>query len=214
MSQVLHIDASPRGVGEASAKHSRSISRTLAQEFIAGWQAAHPTDTTTYRDLGHNPLPYVDESWIAAAFSSPADHSPELKAAISLSDTLVEEFLAADRYVFAVPMYNLNIPAAFKAYIDQIVRAGKTFAIGANGYEGLVLGKKLLIITAQGGIFRAGTPAAGYNFHEPYLRAIFGFMGVTDVTFITADGLNLGEETREKSLVDARGAIKNAIASW
>ncbi len=206
MSQILHIDASSRG--------DRSISRTLGQEFITGWQAAHPGDTVTYRDLGHNPLPYVDENWIAAAFSSPADHSPELKTAISLSDSLVEEFLAVDRYVFAVPMYNLNIPAVFKAYIDQIVRAGKTFAVGANGFEGLVTGKKLLIITSQGGIFRDGTPAAAYNFHEPYLRTIFGFMGVTDVTFITADGLNMGEETREKSLVEARSVIKEAIANW
>jgi FMN-dependent NADH-azoreductase len=206
MSQILHIDASPRG--------DRSISRSLAQEFIASWQTAHPDDTVAYRDLGHNPVPFVDENWIAAAFSSPADHSPELQAAISVSDNLVEEFLAADRYVFAIPMYNLNIPAAFKAYIDQIVRAGKTFAVGANGFEGLVTGKKLLIITSQGGIFKPGTPNAAYNFHEPYLRTIFGFMGVTDVTFITADGLNMGDTVREQSLIDAKNAIKEAIANW
>ena len=113
-------------------------------------------------------------------------------------------------------MYNLNIPAAFKAYIDQIVRVGQTFSVSANGYEGLVEGKKLLIITSQAGMFRPDTPtaAAAYNFHEPYLRAIFGFMGVTDVTFITADGLNLNEETRVKSLEEARDAINKAIASW
>lgn len=206
MAHILHLDSSPRG--------DRSISRALAQEFITGWQAAHPGDTVTYRDLGHNPPPFVDEAWIAAAFSSPAEHTPELKAAISFSDTVVEELLAADRYVFAIPMYNLNIPAAFKAYIDQIVRAGKTFAIETNGFKGLVEGKKLLIITSQGGILRPGTPLAAYNFHEPYLRTIFGFIGVTDVTFITADGLNQGDEIREKSLASAREEIKTAIATW
>lgn len=206
MSQILHIDASPRG--------DRSISRSLTQEFITGWQTTHPDDTVTYRDLGHNPVPFVDENWIAAAFSSPADHSPELQAAISVSDTLVAEFLAADRYVFGIPMYNLTIPAVFKAYLDQIVRVGKTFAVGANGYEGLVTGRKLLIITSQGGIFKPGTPAAAYNFHEPYLRTVFGFIGVTDVTFITADGLNMGDTVREQSLTDAHHAIKEAIAHW
>ncbi len=206
MSQILHIDASTRG--------DRSISRSLSQEFITGWQTTHPDDTVTYRDLGHNPVPFVDEKWIAAAFSDPADHSPELQAAISVSETLVAEFLAADRYVFAIPMYNLSIPAVFKAYLDQIVRVGKTFTVSANGYEGLVTERKLLVITSQGGVFQPGTPAAAYNFHEPYLRTIFGFIGVTDVTFITADGLNMGDTLREKSLTNAHQAIKEAIANW
>lgn len=206
MAHILHIDSSPRA--------ERSVSRTLSKEFIAAWKASHPDDTVTYRDLGHHPVPHVNEPWIAAAFTPPTEHSPELTEAIRLSDELVDELLAADRYVFGVPMYNFNVPSTFKAYIDQIVRVGRTFAVDATGYTGLATGKKLLVITSQGATFRPGTPTAAYNFHEPYLRTIFGFIGITDVTFIYADGLNLGDEVREKSLTEAQASIESAIASW
>lgn len=206
MTHILHIDASPRG--------ERSISRTLTQEWITGWKANHPADTITYRDLGHQPVPLVTEAWIAAAFSAPADHTPELAAAIRISDELIDELLAADRYVLGVPMYNLTIPANFKAYIDQVVRAGRTFAVTDQGYKGLVEGKKALVITAEGGQYRPGMPTESYNFHEPYLRAILGFMGITDINFIHADGLTMGDEIREKSLAEARAAIQSVIDSW
>jgi FMN-dependent NADH-azoreductase len=205
MAHILHIDASPRT--------ERSVSRSLSKKFATQWQAVHPEDTFTYRDLGHQPVPYVDELWIAAAFSPPTEHSPELTSAIRLSDELVDELLAADRYVFGVPMYNFNIPAVFKAYIDQIVRAGRTFAVGPDGLSGLVRGKKLLVIAASGSVFRAGTPFAPYNFHEPYLRTVFGFIGITDITFIQADGLNT-DEGREKSLAEAEAEIQATIANW
>ena len=207
MANILHIDSSPRG--------DRSISRTLSYEFITSWKDTHPGDTVTYRDLGHHPVPHVDESWIAAAFTPPAARTPELVEAISLSDSLVDELLAADRYVFGVPMYNLSIPSTFKAYIDQIVRAGRTFSVGENGYQGLVdSSKKALIITARGGTFPPGTPAAAYDLQEPYLRTIFGFIGITDITFINADSLNLGDEPRKKSLAAAKDAIAQAVANW
>lgn len=207
MANILHIDSSPRG--------ERSVSRALSYEFITSWKDTHPGDTVTYRDLGHNPVPHVDESWIAAAFTPPDARTPELVEAIKLSDSLIDELLAADRYVFGVPMYNLNIPSTFKAYIDQIVRVGRTFAVGANGYQGLVdSSKKALIITSRGGTFPAGTPAAAYDLQEPYLRIILGFIGITDVTFIHADSLNLGDEAREKSLAAAKSAIAQAVANW
>ncbi|WNZ26605.1 FMN-dependent NADH-azoreductase [Leptolyngbya sp. NK1-12] len=206
MAHILHVDSSPRG--------ERSISRTLTHEFINGWKAAYPDDTVTYRDLGHDPVPLVTETWIAAAFSDPASYTPELAEAIRPSDELIDELLAADRYVFGVPMYNFTIPANFKAYIDQIVRAGRTFAVTESGYQGLVEGKKALVITAEGGVYRPGTPAAEVNFHEPYLKTILGFMGITDVTFIHGDGLAMGDETREKSLTEAREVIQATISSW
>lgn len=137
-----------------------------------------------------------------------------MTAALRLSDELIDEFLAADRYVFGIPMYNLNVLSTFKAYIDQIVRVSRTFAVDANGYKGLVHGKKLLVITAQGGSFRLGSPTGAYNFHEPYLRGIFGFIGVTDVTFIYADRLNVSDEMCEKSLSEAESATKAATAGW
>jgi FMN-dependent NADH-azoreductase len=151
---------------------------------------------------------------VVGAFAPADAQTAESKAAIAVSDQLVDEFLAADRYIFGVPMYNLNIPSTFKAYIDQIVRAGKTFAVGPNGYEGLVKGKKALFITSSGGNFQPGTPFAAYNFQEPYLRAIFGFIGVTEVQFVVADSMNQGEETAKQSRERAENALRELAATW
>ncbi|MEH2221667.1 FMN-dependent NADH-azoreductase [Nostoc sp.] len=205
MVNILHIDSSPRG--------ERSHSRELSKEFVSAWKAAHPEDAIAYRDLGHYPVPHVDEAWIAAAFSPPETHTPELTEALRISDELVDEFLAADRYVFGVPMYNFNIPSTFKAYIDQIVRINRTVALDAQGFKGLVEGKKAVIITARGGDFSATSPFLAYDFQEPYLRAIFGFIGLTDIQFINANSLNEGE-ARTQSLSEARAAIQDAIAQW
>lgn len=204
MAHILHLDSSPRG--------DRSISRTATKDFITAWKQAHPNDTVTYRDLGHHPVPHVDEPWIAAAFTPPEQRSPELNQAIELSDTLVDEFLAADRYIFGIPMYNLSIPSTFKAYIDQIVRVGRTFAVTEQGLAGLVdSSKKMLVITARGGSYQQGTPAASYDLQEPYIRSIFGFIGITDIKFIHVDNLNYD---REKSLENAHNAAKEALANW
>lgn len=207
MAHILHIDSSPRG--------ERSHSRKLTHRFITDWKNAHPQDTVTYRDLGHHPVPHVDESWIAAAYSAPDTHSPEQQRAISVSDTLVDELLAADRYVFGIPMYNFSVPSTLKAYIDQIVRVNRTFAVNEQGYQGLVNGKKMLVITSSGGSYKPGTPTAGYDFQEPFLKAIFGLIGITDITFIHADNMDMGgDEGRKQSLVEASNAITHAVASW
>ncbi|MEH2305443.1 FMN-dependent NADH-azoreductase [Nostoc sp.] len=205
MVNILHIDSSPRA--------ERSHSRELSKEFVSAWKAAHPEDAIAYRDLGHHPVPHVNEAWIAAAFSPPETHTPELAEAIRVSDELVDEFLAADRYVFGVPMYNFNIPSTFKAYIDQIVRINRTVSLDAQGFRGLVEGKKAVIITARGGDFSATSPAVAYDFQEPYLRTIFGFIGITDIQFINANSLNEGD-ARTQSLAEARAAIQDAIAQW
>lgn len=207
MAHILHIDSSPRG--------DRSFSRKFSYEFITSWKTAYPADTVTYRDLGHNPVPHVDEPWIAGAFTPPQARSPELNQAIKISDELVDEFLAADRYVFGVPMYNFNVPSTFKAYIDQIVRVGRTVAVTEQGgFQGLVPNKKMLIVTARGGSFTAGSPAATYDFQEPYLKAIFGFLGITDITFIHVENLSAGDDVREESLTQAQKAIAQAVTSW
>ncbi|WP_293099494.1 FMN-dependent NADH-azoreductase [Moorena sp. SIO3I6] len=208
MTHILHIDASPRG--------DRSISRQLSNRFIQTWKSFYPDDTVSYRDLGHNPVPHVDEKWIAAAFCPPEKRTPELVEAIKVSDTLVDEFLAADRYVFGIPMYNFNVPSTFKAYIDQIVRFNRTFTFDEPGqYRGLVpQGKKMLIFTARGGSFSPGTPSADYDYQEPFLRAIFGVLGITDITFIHAEKLDLGEEARQQSLANARAELEKAVGTW
>lgn len=207
MASILHIDSSPRG--------DRSMSRALSQEFIDAWKNSHPEDTVQYRDLGHHPVPHVDENWIAAAYSSPETHTPELASAIKVSDELIEEFLGSDRFVFGIPMYNLSVPSTFKAYIDQIVRVKRTFVMDENGYRGLVdSSKKMLIIVTRGGSFQPGTPAAAYDFQEPYLRGIFGFIGITDITFIYAENMNQSEELKARSLADARAKIQELVSSW
>ncbi len=206
MTQFLHIDSSPRG--------ERSHSRALSGEFITAWRAIHPNDIITYRDLGHNPVPHVNENLLTAIFTPPETHSPEATEAIAISDRLVDEFLAADRYVLGIPMYNFCVPSTFKAYIDQIVRAGKTFNFTKTGYEGLVKGKKMLVITSRGGVYAPGSPGAAFDFQETYLRAIFGFLGVIDITFINAENLNLDDDSRALSLANASAAVVQAASSW
>jgi FMN-dependent NADH-azoreductase len=206
MPTMLVITASPRG--------DRSVSRTLTNHFAGLWAQGHSQDTILLRDIGHHPIPHVTEPWVIGASGAHDAQTAESKAAIAVSDQLLEEFLSADRYVFGVPMHNFSIPSTFKAYIDQLVRAGKTFGIGPNGYEGLVKNKKALFIIASGGSYPPGSPAAAMNFQEPYLRLIFGFIGVTDVQFVTAGGLNQGEGAARQSKEKAESELKELAATW
>lgn len=201
MAHILHIDSSPRG--------ERSISRTLTGEFISTWKHIYPSDTVTYRDIGRYSVPPIDESWIAASFSPSDQITPELATALSVSDELIDELLAAELYVFGIPMYNYSIPATFKAYIDQIVRVRRTFVVSQNGYEGLLKNKKILVITTRGGSYSASP----LDFQEPYLRAVFELIGITDMTFIHAENLSEGAEARQQSLAAAREAIQQFIAN-
>ncbi|GFE70230.1 FMN-dependent NADH-azoreductase [Chroococcus sp. FPU101] len=208
MAHLLHIDSSPRG--------ERSHSRRLTREFVELWKQTHPNDLVTYRDLGRNPVPHVDEPWIAAAFTPPEQRTPELWESINTSNQLVDEFLAADLYIIGVPMYNFSVTSTFKAYIDQIVRPGRTFAFqpenAINPYKPLVLGKKMFVITARGGSgFGTGEYNEKINFQDPYLRAIFGFIGITDITFIHVENVELGEPSLAQSIANARSQMTQLV---
>ena len=203
MTHIFHIDASPRG--------DRSISRILSHEFISEWKASYPNDTVTYRGLRHDPVPFVTEEWIAAAYSR-EQRTPEQATAIQLSDELVDEFLAEDRYVFGIPMYNFSVPANFKAYLDQIVRPGRTFSVDETGYKGLVHDKKATILTTSGGSYSEGSPSQSYDLETPYLRLILGFMGIIDIEFIHAERLESGDEARSLEIANAKSAIKAVIS--
>lgn len=190
----------------------------MTREFVEQWQRVHPNDTVTYRDLGRNPVPFVDESWIAAAFTPPERRSPELWEAICLSDRLVDEFLAADVYVIGVPMYNFSVPATFKAYIDQIVRVGRTVAFepgdSANVFQPLVLGKKMFAIEARGDSgFQPGGRYEKMNHHDPYLVTVFGFMGITDISFIHVENDEYGGQKLADSIAAARAKIGELVAA-
>lgn len=203
MAGILHLDASPRG--------ERSISRQLSREFIAGWKRLHPADTVVYRDVGHNLVPHVTEAWVVGAFTPPETHPADAQAAMRLSDVLIDEFLAADRYVFGVPMHNFGVPSTFKAYVDQIVRVGRTFS--ADG-KGLALSKKMLIFSARGGNYAPGSPMQAFDHQEPWLRAVFGFIGISNIGFVHAEGVNTGDEARQAGLKCAREQIEELVTSW
>jgi FMN-dependent NADH-azoreductase len=210
MAHLLHIDSSPRG--------ERSHSRRMTREFVEQWKQAHPNDSVTYRDIGRNPVPYVDEPWIAAAFTAPEERTPDLWEAIRTSDQLVDEFLAADIYVVGVPMYNFSVPGAFKSYIDQIVRVGRTVAFepndSANVFKPLVLDKKMFIIEARGDSgFHPGGKYASMNYHDPYLVTVFGFMGITDITFVHVENDEYGGQKLAESIAKARIKISELTAA-
>ena len=206
MASILHIDSSPRG--------DRSKSRKLAKKFIAAWQDHHPDDVITYRDLRQTPVPHVTEDWIVACFTAPEALTPEMAELLKFSDELVDEFLAADRCVFSVPMYNFSIPSNFKAYIDQVVRVDRTFMEENGQVKGLANGKKVLFITSRGVEFGAGSPYEGWDSQEPALRYAFQYMGVTDIQFIHANGLDMGDEARKRALDEAQSKIQELVNSW
>ncbi|MDQ2832540.1 MAG: NAD(P)H-dependent oxidoreductase [Acidobacteriota bacterium] len=182
MPTLLKIDVSPRG--------DHSISRKLSQKFADEWQQSHSGGKIVPRDLARTTLPFVDLPWITGAFTAPDQHTSEHKDALKLSDELIAELLAADEIVISTPMYNFNVPAALKAWIDHIVRAGKTFSVGPDGYKGLMAGRKLTVLIASGSDFSAGTPYESYNLEAPYFPVVFGFIGITDITIVHAGGTN------------------------
>jgi len=179
MATLLKIDSSPMG------KHS--ISRKLTSEFAATWQKTHPAGKVISRDLTVTKLPVVNGVWIGAAHTPEDSHSPEQREELAVSDKLIAELQQADEYVFGVPMHNFSIPATLKLWIDQVARAGKTFSYGADGPKGLLTGKKATVLIASGGVYEQ-TAMESLNFVTPYLRAVFGFLGITDVKIIAAEG--------------------------
>ncbi|MDH4874339.1 FMN-dependent NADH-azoreductase [Pseudomonas sp. BN515] len=195
MSRVLVI--------ESSARQQGSVSRQLTQDFIAKWQAAHPADEITVRDLATEQVPHLDAD-LLGGWMKPADQQSESeKAALQRSNLLTEELLAADVLVMAAPMYNFAIPSTLKSWLDHVLRAGVTFKYTETGPKGLLTGKRAFVLTARGGIY-SGSPL---DHQEPYLRQAMGFIGIHDVTFIHAEGLNLGNEFQEKGLASAKAQL-------
>ena len=189
MPLLLHIDSSPL--------YGRSVSRQLTGAFVDQWKSFHPDGTVLDRDLNATPIPPLTAEWVGAVYTPEEARSPQQKEALALSDSLIAELEQADEYVFGVPMHNFSVPSVFKLWLDQIVRAGRTFSYADGTPRGLLTGKKATFIIATGGNYDAQTHMAPYNFVEPYLRSVFGFLGVTDATFLTAGGtmaLNYGQD--------------------
>lgn len=187
MSKLLLVETSPRGAA--------SVSRNLTRQLLAEWRDATPGGEIVTRDLALTPLPQVTMPWLAAYFTPPGAQTEEMKQLLRLSDELVRELLDADELVISTPVYNYNIPASLKAWVDHIVRKGLT--LGFDG-KGLVTGKRATIVIASGGIYGAGSPIAERNIAPHYLRLILNVIGITDVAVIHGEGakaVDLGERS-------------------
>lgn len=176
---LLQLDSSPL---------ESSISRELTREFVKSWKTAHPDGSVIHRDLAASGLKPLDAAWIYSSFTPEDSRAPEQKAALASSDELIAELEQADEYVFGVAMHNFSIPSVLKLWIDQVVRAGRTFSYTASGPQGLLQGKKATVLVASGGVYEAGSPAGAMNFINPYLKTILAFIGITDVKFVSAGG--------------------------
>lgn len=195
MSRVLIV--------ESSARQQGSISRQLTAEFIAQWKAAHPADEVVVRDLAQESVPHLDSD-LLGGWMKPADQQNDAeRAALARSNRLTGELLAADVLVLAAPMYNFGIPSTLKAWLDHVLRAGVTFKYTETGPQGLLSGKRAFVLTARGGVY-AGGPL---DHQEPYLRQALAFISIHDVTFIHAEGLNMGAEFQEKGIAQARAQL-------
>lgn len=190
MSRVLALKSSILG--------DYSQSNKLVEDFIKNVDQ----DKLTVRDLAANPLPVLDFA-VATALRATEDLSQEQQAVVDLSDTLIEEVKAADTLVIAAPMYNFTIPTQLKNWIDLIARAGVTFKYTENGVQGLIEGKKAIVITTRGGIHK-DSPTDNVT---PYLRTVLGFVGITDVEFVYAEALNMGEDAAEKGISEAQSQL-------
>lgn len=198
--KILQINASARREGANSTR--------VANDVVAGLRAANPDAELTVRDLAANPLPVLDEAALGALFTPAEARTPEQAARVALADAAVAELQAHDVIVLGVPMYNFGVPVQFKNWIDSVARAGITFRYTANGPEGLVTGKKVIVALARGGIYR-DTPS---DSQVPYLKSVLGFLGMTDVRFVYAEGLNMGPEAAARGFAQAQADIAAALA--
>ncbi len=198
--KILQINASVRREGANSTR--------LANQVVSRLRATHPAAVVTVRDLSLTPHPALDDAALTALFTPAAERSPEQAARVALDDALIAELQAHDTVVLGVPMYNFGVPAQLKNWIDAVARNGVTFRYTEQGPEGLLEGKNVYVAFARGGRYR-DTPA---DSQTPYLRTVLGFLGLTDVHFIYAEGLNMGPETAERGFATAQADLEAALA--
>lgn len=201
--KLLHIDSSPLA--------ANSVSRELTRRIVQEWQASHPAGTVDYLDLAADAPSHLDMHSLGFRLGLDNTQLTEAqKRENAVSERLVSQFLAADVVVVGAPMYNFSIPSTLKAWIDRIAVAGRTFRYNEQGMvEGLAGGKQVVIASSRGGFHQA----SGMDFQEPYLRHMFGFMGITDVSFVRAEGLAVSPEQRAASMAEALAAIQPELAA-
>lgn len=183
-------------------------SSQLADDFVAAWLINNPDTQVVFRDLANDPLPHLDAQRVSAFFTQSAARTPEQQAYVAESDTLIAELKQAEVIVIGLPMYNFGIPSTLKAYFDQIARAGVTFRYIETGPEGLLTGKKAYVFATRGGLY-AGTPL---DSQTNYVRDFLNFLGIANVEFVYAEGLNMGEQTKDMALAGAQQRLAELAA--
>lgn len=208
MKNILIVNGSPRG--------DRSHSRRLVELFVNQWQLQNPADLLKYREVGRANLPHISEDWIAAAFTPPAERTLKMKVCLSKSDELVDELLWADVLIMGVPMYNWSVPSSFKAYMDQVMRIGRTWTFESGVpdgvYKGLLENKKMYLVSSRGDF---GYEKEGHNehmnFQSTYVKLVFGIMGIKDVEEVILENEEYGGEQFSESIKKAEKRIKSML---
>lgn len=196
---------------EAGLFEGQSVSRQLSQKIVARLVEKNPNAQVVQRDLIKNPIAHLDAEILLAGGTDAAQRSERQQTELALTEALLEELFAADVIVLGAPMYNFSVPSQVKAWIDRITQAGRTFRYTDAGPEGLVTGKRVYLASARGGVYSEGA-AAAMEHQESFLKTIFGFLGMTDVTVVRAEGVNLGEEARAASIAKASESINQVVA--
>jgi FMN-dependent NADH-azoreductase len=204
MKNVLLIQSSPRG--------SESYSQKVARSIVSELEDSYPGANVVFRDLAQNPPPHVGEAFVGGISTGPEQRTSEQTEALALSDELIDELLAADIIVLAVPMHNFGLPSTLKAWIDHVVRVGRTVAYSSQkGPEGMLKGKRVILVLACGGVYSDG-PAKPLDFQEPYLRAILGFIGLTDIEVVRVEGVAVSAIGPEKAVASAMARSREILS--
>jgi FMN-dependent NADH-azoreductase len=202
--KLLHIDSSPLA--------GASVSRELSRRIVAQWQAAHPGTEVEHLDLALDAPTHLNADSLGFRLGlDAADLTETQKRENAVSERLVRQFLAADVVVVGAPMYNFSVPSQLKAWIDRVAQAGRTFAYTDKGPQGLAGGKTVIVASSRGGVYAANPALSFLDHQESYLKAVFGFFGITDVRFVRAEGVAMGEAAKNQALADADVAIRAQV---
>jgi FMN-dependent NADH-azoreductase len=203
--KLLHIDSSPLG--------GNSVSRELTRRIVTQWRASHPHTKVEYLDLAKDAPGHLNMDSLGFRLGVNAEGLSDVQRKENeLSEKLVSQFLAADVIVIGAPMYNFSVPSQLKAWIDRIAQAGRTFKYTEKGPVGLATGKTVIVASSRGGMYSSNPALAFLDHQESYLKALFGFLGITDVRFVRAEGVAMGEEAKTKALTSADVEIKAHVA--
>ncbi len=206
MTTILHIDSSPLGAA--------SVTRQLTASIIETLRKADPAATVAYRDVAANPPDHLSGELLQVVkFRNLDGLNERQRSELALTDELVDEFLAADTVVIGAPMYNFSVPTQLKAWIDRLAQAGRTFRYTEKGPEGLAGGKRVIVASGRGGVYSTNPALAGLDHQEAYLRTVFGFFGITDVTFVRVEGVSMGPDAKAAAFAKADQAIADLLVA-